>query len=87
MDLGLLALIDVKDRAAPAPIWPGALVSVAVPGKWVLHVHPDHPAYPDLIAYEFSGWPAKALRDFLAQPGVPHVAAEYAKVALARKRG
>lgn len=73
----------IPANGPPAPA--GAIVSVAVPGKWVLYIAPEHPAYTDLLAAELRRWPTKALRDGFALDGCPHLMREYVKAELARR--
>ena len=48
--------------------WAGACVTALVRGKWILAVHPDHPAYLDVLQMMLSEWPAEEIRRFIAMP-------------------
>lgn len=64
----------------------GAVVSVIIPNKWILWVSTEHPAWVDLFNMEIQSWDKKALKDFIAIPTCPHIAREYAKIELEKRK-
>ncbi len=63
----------------------GSIVTIVTPGRWLLFVAPEHPAYADLLAEEMRGWSSKALADFLAAPGAPAPSCQIARAELQRR--
>lgn len=65
---------------------PGALIRVCVPGKWMMFMHPDHPAYIDCLLEELPYFPTDALKMFMDER-MPQIAREYAKIELNKRKG
>lgn len=82
----LVGLIRAPQNGGPErfPCPPGSVVAVAIPGKWILYVAPDHAAYVDLLLEQIREWPVDGVRSLLS-PGMPQITREHAKAELARR--